>query len=229
MTEPFAQIPLELDYRPALTKTDYLVSRSNRRLVEHLLDWRRWPAARMVLVGPPRSGKTHLAHVWMQETGARLVEARALDAGQAVALVSASAVVVENVDRLHLSSDRAAAEEALFHIHNALGERRAPLLLTGSSAPGRWALDLPDLASRVQAMPVARLEAPDDALLSSILVKLFADRQVQVGADVVRSLSLRMERSIAEAERLVDALDRQSLSRGHPVTRAMAIALFERE
>jgi chromosomal replication initiation ATPase DnaA len=99
-------------------------------------------------------------------------------------------------------------------------------LLTGRAAPGRWPVETPDLASRLAALPIARIDPPDDALLSSLMVKLFADRQLLVAPDVISYLSLRIERSFAAAEAAVDALDRLSLEHKKPVTRAMAASLL---
>ena len=95
-------------------------------------------------------------------------------------------------------------------------------MLTGRDAPGRWPLEMPDLTSRLAALPVARVAPPDDALLSSLMVKLFADRQLQVAPAVIRYLALRIERSFSAAEDAVAALDRLSLARQRPVTRVLA-------
>ena len=71
------------------------------------------------------------------------------------------------------------------------------------------------------------IQAPDDTLLSSILAKLFSDRQMTVGQDVVNYVVRRMERSFAAAERTVDRLDRMALERKRPITRPLAIEMFE--
>src|SRR3546814_11282244 len=92
------------------------------------------------------------------------------------------------------------------------------LLLTGRTPPARWKIGLPDLASRLRAAPTVAVDGPDDALLSAVLVKLFADRQLRVGTDVVAFVVPRMERSFAAARRLVAALDAASLASRRPVT-----------
>ena len=120
-----------------------------------------------------------------------------------------AALVVEDADRLRdLGRSRSLAEEALFHLCNHLAAGGGSLMATGRLAPARWQIALADLASRLRAAPVARLEAPDDALLAAVLVKLFADRQIAVAPDLIRYLLARMERSFAAAEALVAALDR---------------------
>jgi chromosomal replication initiation ATPase DnaA len=118
------------------------------------------------------------------------------------------------------------AEEALFHLYNRLAPH-GRLLLTAPTAPRDWGLALPDLLSRLQAMPMARLEPPDDDLLAGVLVKLFADRQITAEARLIPYLLPRMERSIAAAQALVAALDARSLATHRPVTRALAAEVLD--
>lgn len=223
------QMPLLLDHRPALGRADFLVSDSNAAAVRHLAGWRDWPRRHLALTGPARAGKTHLAHVWMHECGAELLPAARLDDAAAARLARHGKVVIEDVDALATlePARRLAAEKALFHLYNLAAAEGGWLLLTGRAAPGRWPVETPDLASRLAALPVARVDPPDDALLSSLMVKLFADRQLQVAPEVIRYLALRIERSCAAAEATVKALDRLSLERQKPVTRGMAAQLLD--
>jgi chromosomal replication initiation ATPase DnaA len=217
-------MPLLLDHRPALGKADFLVSASNIEAVGLLSGWRDWPRRHMALIGPARAGKTHLAHVWMQESGAELLPAALLDDAAAARLVNHGQVVIEDIDGLATldPARRRAAEKALFHLYNLATAEGAWLLLTGREAPARWPVEIPDLASRLAALPVAQVAAPDDALLSSLMVKLFADRQLQVAPGVIEYLARRIERSCAAVEGTVEALDRLSLERKKPITRPMA-------
>jgi chromosomal replication initiation ATPase DnaA len=218
------QMPLMLEHRPALGKVDFLVSDSNAEAVRLLSGWRDWPRRHMALVGPPRAGKTHLAHVWMQESGAESLPAARLDDAAADRLARHGRAVIEDADRLVTldPARRRAAERALFHLYNLATAEGVWLLLTGRAAPGRWPVETPDLASRLAALPVARVAPPDDTLLSSLMVKLFADRQLLVAPGVIQYLSRRVERSFAAVEAAVESLDHLSLVRKKPVTRALA-------
>ena len=126
---------------------------------------------------------------------------------------------MENADAI---AGNRAAEEALFHLHNLTLSNGAPLLITATQPAARWGLSLPDLASRMQGSAMATLEAPDDALLSAVLVKLFADRQVTVDPGLISYLISRMDRSFEGAGQLVDALDKAALSKQRKLTRALA-------
>jgi chromosomal replication initiation ATPase DnaA len=165
-------------------------------------------------VGPEGSGKSHLAGIWSEETGARIVAGRDL-VGQAAATLSKAPVVIED-------ADRGVDPEALFHLMNACAQGGRGLLLTGRTPPADWRVPLPDLASRLSAVTPAVIEAPDDALLSVVLLKLFADRQLRVKPALIGWLLPRMERSHAAALQLVERLDSAALSRGVPVNVALA-------
>jgi chromosomal replication initiation ATPase DnaA len=219
------QLAFDLPVREALGREDFLVSPANALAVEALERWRDWPQRRMLLVGPEGSGKSHLTHVWAAESGARVLAARDIASLDLTRIAAGSALALEDGDRL--AGDRL-AEEALFHLHNLLGAQGGALMITATHPVRNWGLTLPDLASRMQALAVTRLEPPDDALLSAVLVKQFSDRQINVTPALIAYLVQRMDRSLAAARSLVAALDAASLAEGRPVTRTLAAALLDR-
>ena len=205
-----------------MTRADYFASAANAHALQMVEAWPDWPVPRLMLVGPAGAGKTHLAHIWAAMSGARIVAARDLGRMAPMELAASGAVVVEGADRL---AGDAGGEAALFHLHNLLATGGA-LMVTARGPVADWGLTLPDLASRMGAMPVARLDPPDDALLSAVLVKLFADRQVTVQPALISYCLARMERSIAAARVLVAALDARALALGKPISRALAAEYF---
>lgn len=217
------QLTFDLPATEARTRADFLVAPANALALEMLDGTANWPQARLILVGPEGSGKTHLAHVWATETGADLVEAAALVSCEIDRLASGP-VALDNADRL---AGDTAGEAALFHLLNFMGPKR-PLLMTARTPPRDWGIVLPDLFSRLQAAPIATLAAPDDALLSAVLVKLFTDRQVAVAANLIPYLVSRMPRQISAAQDLVAALDARALAEGRPITRQLAGEVLDR-
>jgi chromosomal replication initiation ATPase DnaA len=208
------QLAFDLPAAAAMTRDHFFVAPSNALALQTVERWQDWPGRKLLLVGPEGAGKTHLAHIWaaLAEAvilpGATLAEANIADlAGRNVA--------VEDADRI------GPAEAQLFHLHNLVTASGA-LLLTARTPPRDWGLALPDLKSRMQATPIAQLDGPDDALLSAVLVKLFADRQVAVPANLIPYLVSRMPRSIGAARALVAALDARALAEARPITRALA-------
>ncbi len=217
-----AQLALDLGHRPAYGREDFLVAPSNAEAVLWLDRWPDWPAPALTVHGPAGCGKSHLAQVWRRHADALELPPQGLAvAALGERLGAARAAIVED-------ADRGVEEEALLHLYNMLAERRGHLLLTAREPPARWHLRLADLASRLLAAPAVAVAPPDDALLSAVLVKLFADRQLRVGAELIAYLVSRMERSFAAAARLVAALDGAALAAGRPVTVPLARAVLER-
>ncbi|KIC50784.1 DnaA/Hda family protein [Tateyamaria sp. ANG-S1] len=217
------QLGFDLPVRVALGRDDFLVAPSNAVALSMVDAWRAWPSGKLALTGPAGSGKTHLAHVWAAESGARIIAAHDLETTAPDTLFNGP-LAVEDVDRI---AQNMACQTALFHIHNALQAAGHPLLITGEQAPNLWRLSLPDLQSRVDAAGHAALDAPDDSLLAAVLAKLFADRQLTPRPDVIPYLVTHMERSFAAARSAVAAIDARSLAQKKPITRALAAACLD--
>lgn len=205
------QIPLDFGHRPAFTAADFLVADSNALAHGWIERWPGWPNFALALHGPAGCGKTHLAHLFCERSAGVLIRAKDLGVEEVPALADHAAVVVED-------ADRGVDPQALFHLYNLVRENGHALLLTGRDAPARWAIDLPDLRSRLATVPVAAIRAPDDGLLEALLLKLFADRQLRIGPDVLTFLLTRMERSFDAARVLVAAIDNAALARQKAVT-----------
>ncbi|WP_435259494.1 chromosomal replication initiator DnaA [Thioclava sp. FR2] len=217
------QLTFDLPAQEAWQREDFFISPTNALALSTIDHWQNWPLRKLVLIGPEGSGKTHLAHLFSTAAGGQILSAADLADVHLPDLAVAGAVVVEDAEAV--AGDRA-REEALFHLHNLLATN-GHLLITAKRPVRDWGIVLPDLKSRMEAAGVARLEAPDDQLLSAVLVKLFNDRQVMVPPTLIGWLVSRMERSLAAARSLVAALDAQALSEGKPITRAMAAALLD--
>jgi chromosomal replication initiation ATPase DnaA len=215
------QLVFELPHRAAIGREDFLVSDSNAAAVALVDRWPDWPVGAAVLVGPKGSGKTHLANVWLLRSAAAVFDASQISREDVPAIASAGAAIIEDVQNL-------TDEAALFHLLNLVREQRLQILMTTNIAPGDLSVSLPDLMSRLKALPVASIEAPDDALLRAVLVKLFADRQLSVEPHVIDYVLVRMERSLAAAERLVAEADRKALVLQRRVTRAVAAAALDK-
>ena len=184
------------------------------------------PGGRLVLHGPEGSGKTHLGHIWTNARGAVALDGAALASADVPALVARGAVWLDNA--AHVAQTHA-GQTALFHLLNLAQAHGAEVLMSARAPARDWAVALPDLASRLGACAHVALAAPDDALLAAVLAKLFADRQVVVSDTLIPYLLPRMERSLAEAQRLVARLDAEALARGKPIGRALAAEVMQPE
>jgi DnaA regulatory inactivator Hda len=216
------QLPLDLGFRPALGRADFLIAPCNAAAVAWLDRWPGWPGTALALWGPAGSGKTHLVEVWRARSGAvRIAPDRLASASVPQLLGAARAAAVDDAD--------SADEEALLHLFNLLGERQGHLLVAAREPPARWALRLADLRSRLLASPAVAVEAPDDALLGALLVKLFNDRQLRISEDIIAYLLPRIERSFAAAQAIVAALDQAALAGQRAVTVKLAREILNRD
>ena len=220
MRETPKQLTFDLPLDPRFGAEDFLVSPSNEQAYGQIESWPDWPDTILVLVGPRGSGKSHLASIWATNAHAWTIDATQITQDKVPHLVSNGALAIEDMDRGERD------EAALFHLLNLAREKRAFLLITSETPPDRWSLRTPDLLSRLRLAPSVALEAPDDALLKAVLVKLFVDRQLVVDTSVVDYIALRIERSLAKASELVALLDREALSRGRRVSRAIAAEIL---
>ncbi len=212
------QLALALDHAESFAREDFLSGPSNARALALIEAWPLWSHRSVMLTGPEGSGKSHLAAIWAQAAGARLIAARALEPASVPRALATGALVVEDIAAGSFD------ERALFHLVNLAGEEAAFLLLTARQAPA--ALAVRDLASRLKALPVVALAPPDDALLRAVLVKLFADRQLAVDESLIGYVATRIERSFAAARACVARLDEEALRQKRPLTRALAAEIL---
>ena len=215
-----SQLILELPHIPALGGEDFLVSASNAKAVRLVESWPNWAGPICIIAGPEGSGKTHLVNVWRARSGARAYAANAIGEAIGAVLETPGPVAIEDVDA------GAFDEHAAFHLLNLAREKRFEVLITGRSAPGVWDIALPDLRSRLRSAALVEIEEPDDTLLREVLVKLFADRQLGVAPEVIDYIMPRMERSMAGAVAIVQALDHAALAERKGVTRPLAAKLL---
>jgi chromosomal replication initiation ATPase DnaA len=208
------QLAFDLPVVTTFGRDDFFISAANTAAVEAIETWLDWPLNKLVLVGPEGSGKSHLAQIWAELSEAVVYEAT----GVWDVDVVDGPVCIENV---HAIAGQRDFEEKLFHLHNIQAEQGRPLLMTGQGAPSAWPFVLPDLASRVQGSHLVQLGAPDDTLLAAVLLKQWADRQLQVEPGVVDYILRYGERSLAGMRRLTARLDQISLQRKKPVGQGM--------
>ena len=214
------QLAFALPHAESLTRDNFLEGPANAAAVALIDGWPEWPNRIMFLVGPEGCGKSHLAAVWAEQAGARLIAAHALNAANVPGALATGALVVEDLKPGDFD------ERALFHLMNLAREDGAFILFTARVPPSSFEIELKDLRSRLRAVPVVSLSPPDDQLFRALIVKFCADRQLSVDESVVGYLATRLERSYAAVRRAVELLDAEALRQGRPVTRAFAAELF---
>jgi chromosomal replication initiation ATPase DnaA len=198
----------------------FLVGPSNRLAVDWIDRWPDWPFTALVLVAPPGCGKTHLASFWRARAKAEPLDLAGAGIEQIAAIAEGGQDVL--IDDCDYAISGLQGERALLQLYNLVRAGGGRLLLTARRPPASWRLELPDLTSRLNSAMVVAIDSPDDTLLRSIAFKLFADRQVMVGDEVISFLLNRGERSVTGLSRAVAALDEAALSLQRPITIPLA-------
>jgi chromosomal replication initiation ATPase DnaA len=214
------QLALALEHSESFAREDFLSGACNAAALAVIEAWPHWPGNIVVLTGPEGCGKSHLAAIWANIAGARTIAARVLDRLIVPSALATGALVIE--DLVPQDFD----ERALFHLLNLAREEDAFVLMSARTAPAGWTFAIPDLASRVKAIPQVALSAPDDVLLRAVLVKSFTDRQIAVDESLIVYLSRRIERSFAAVRAIVARLDEEAMRRKRPLTRALAVEVL---
>jgi len=209
------QLSLTLPPTPDQGGDRFVIAPCNEQAFRLVDSWPGWPAASLAVCGPAGSGKSLLAELWAVRADAARLDGRHADVDQAMALAYGARP-------LYLEHPDAFAPQSLLHLLNAVSERGGSLLLTHRLAPSHWQAPLPDLRSRLAALPVAALEKPDDGLLRAILVKIFSARQVRVSPDLLDYVLARCERSAEAVASVAEQLDAAALAQGRPITLALA-------
>ena len=212
------QLRLSLKRPPSHARADFVEGPSNAQARAALDAWPAWPGGTLVLFGPQGVGKSHLAHGWAGARQALVLDRQAPD--QAAA--AGRAVLLEDVDQ-------GMDDEALFHLINMAGREGASLLMTAREAPAAWRAGLPDLRSRLNALFVAEMEAPDDEVLEGVLRKFFRERNIRPPKDVYPYLLRRMERSIPYAREIVKRMDEAADDEQRPISRTLARQILDND
>jgi chromosomal replication initiation ATPase DnaA len=217
MTEP-QQLVFDLPHMPAFEAEDFLISRCNQAAVDLIDLWPDWPSHAVVIAGPAGGGKSHLVSVWRRQSSADAIAMADITPATVTRFQQTGRLAIEDV----AAGGDPELEKLVFHLLNQARETKGSILITTRQAPGAIEIALPDLRSRLRALPVAEIQPIDDALLSGLLIKLFADRQLTIDPGVIKYLTRHMERSAEAARQTVERIDRLALATHRKVSRALA-------
>jgi len=172
------QFLLNFKTKPAYNAVDFFVSSSNETAYKWIQQWPHWPHPVLAIYGQQGCGKSHLAHVWQEITHANFYELETLSHANLEDIFDHNpCMIIDNIDHRGY-------EELLFHIYNLAYSNKGYVLLVCEQSPENWNIKLPDLRSRLNAIPKCKIEAPDELLRLALIQKLFTDQQITLTEDL---------------------------------------------
>lgn len=207
------QLALSFGFEAAMGRDDFVESPCNALALNAIETSRNWSFPTLAIVAPAGSGKSHLARIWAQQNDAIIIPANALDRDSVQSIIAGRPAVIEDAPGPDRTQD-----DALFQILNASAHDRTKVLITATTPPSKWQAATDDLKSRFAAIPLVHIEPPDDALLTAVIMKQLADRQIVVDPKAVAYAGPRLERTFAAARLFVDEVERLSISQQRHLT-----------
>ena len=209
------QLSLNLKKKKIYEKDDFLVSNSNKEAYKLINSWPEWRSRKIIIFGDSGTGKTHLSKIWQNKTSAIILNLNKLKKIKFESFFQKKNIfIIENIssffDKIN-KKEKNNLEKKLLHFYNLIEEKKGYLLLTSLIAPKLWKISLPDLKSRILSSIAVKIKKPNDELLSSVLVKLFVDKQILIDKKIIKFIVYRSERSFANLENIVNKIDKQSL------------------
>jgi len=209
------QLSLNLKKKGIYEEDDFLVSSSNKEAYKLVNSWPEWRSRKIIIFGDSGTGKTHLSKIWQKNTSAIILNLNQLKKIKFESFFKKKNIfIIENIsdffDKIN-NKEKNNLEKQLLHFYNLIEEKKGYLLLTSLIAPKLWKISLPDLKSRILSSIAVKIKKPNDQLLSSVLVKLFVDKQILIDKKIIKFIVYRSERSFANLENIVNKIDKQSL------------------
>lgn len=213
---PTPQLPLALRYPPDQRLETFV---GHHALCSQLSGFATGAGAdgKLLLVGPPGSGKTHLALAAcaLADTAghrAAYLPLASASGRLAAALESMHAFDLVALDGLEAVAGAAADELALFGFHNRMHDAGRRVLYTARMAPAGLGLHLPDLRSRLSQCTRATLAPLDDEGRRELLRLRARRRGLQVDEAAIEWLLRRAGRDAGSLTALFERLDLAALA-----------------
>ena len=209
------QYLLNLENKLVHDKNNFLISKCNKKAFDIIEKWPDWEFRKLIIIGLPGSGKTHLSKIWQKKTKATFLNIKDYKKHSYQNIFKKKYFIIENITSFLKKinhKEKLEVEKYLLHFYNLIEEKKGYVVLTDNLFPKFWNISLPDLRSRILASNCVFIDQPDDKQLSLLLVKLFSDKQILIDKKIVKFILYRSERSFANLQSIVDLIDRESLS-----------------
>ena len=196
---PGTQLPLDIRLRDDATAANYIGEAGHRLLTATGI---------VYLWGESGTGRSHLLQAACHNAGA--LGSRAIYLVEVTryapdVLYDLEQLELVCVDDIHQVVGHTAWETALFHLVNAVRDRKGTLLLSADRPAARLDVGLADLKSRLLAAHTIQTDVLDDAAKLEVLQQKASRQGIRLSEEVCRFI---MSRSARDMRSLVDLLAR---------------------
>ena len=192
--------------KPGLAIDDFFVSTSNEKTYNFILN-KKIDNKKILLIGPNKSGKTHLGKIWQKNNNAISYEN--------------NFEIILNYKKNIFIDDflKNINEEKIFHLINHCSINKLTILLTSNKEVFEHNFLLKDLVSRLKTFNLLRINLPDDDLIINLIIKLLHDKQIIIkNEQIFHYILKRIERSYAVIFLLIENIDKLSLEKKRELT-----------
>ena len=192
--------------KPGLAIDDFFVSTSNKKAYNFILN-KKIDNQKILLIGPNKSGKTHLGKIWQKNNNA-------------VSYENNFEIILNYKKNIFIDDFlKNINEEQIFHLINHCSINKLTILLTSSKEVFEHNFLLKDLVSRLKTFNLLRINLPDDDLIINLMIKLLHDKQIIIkNEEIFHYILKRIERSYEEIFLLIENIDKLSLEKKRELT-----------
>ena len=192
--------------KPGLAIDDFFVSTSNKKAYSFVLN-KKIDNKKILLIGPNKSGKTHLGKIWQKNNNA-------------VSYENNFEIILNYKKNIFIDDFlKNINEEKIFHLINHCSINKLTILLTSNKEVFEHNFLLKDLVSRLKTFNLLRINLPDDDLIINLIIKLLHDKQIIIkNKEIFHYILKRIERSYEEIFLLIENIDKLSLEKKRELT-----------
>ena len=191
--------------RPNFSLNDFFVGSANIEAYNLLINTKK--INNLFLVGPPKSGKTHLSFIWQKKFNGIIYNNNINQI-----LENKSDIIIDNIfNNIN--------EEEIFHIINHCSAINCKILVTSNIGLNEYTFQLKDLSSRLKTFINVNINLPDDELLVNLMTKLFHDKQIIIkNPEIFHYIIKRVHRSYDKIFHLIDKIDNLLMKKNKQLT-----------